>query len=346
MQIPKKWEKNHTQAGLFRKVNKVILFGEEKSGKSYLASGFPGPIGALDTGEGGIQMYLNKDRDTCLTSTDPAEAADIIVWLCEQARKGEINTVLVDSGTLLWDNTKELAYEKISNERGESARAEFQDWAWIKKPINKALYALMRVPAHVAITAWQNEFRMTQDEQVAKGKTSKTQIKRQNTADLERKYGYLFDLAFSLSRGVDQLLQPDGTYTITFWGGRVPSSIPSHLLYPGRKWEFGPPPKTPQQVYEEVIGWMAPYKEGGGTLTLLDVNENDVMKAWKELLVGVEDELVGKVVRILMSMQTKEDYTRRAQSELGPIVTGMGPEQRKIVQQLIDQRKAELNGKD
>jgi len=337
--VPKKFEKNVTEAGKFRLVNKVIAFGEEKSGKSRLASGFPGPLGVVDAGEGGIQMYLDPERDTVLTSTDPAEAAEIIEWLCEQARKELIRTIVVDSGTLMWDNTKQLAYEKLGTQR-----PEFQDWAWIKKPVNKALYALMSVPANVIVTAWVNELRMERGE-ATRGKQARTEIKRTNTADLERKYGYLFDLAFSLKRGVNDALEPDGTYTVTFWGGRVPSSIPQGMIYPGRMWTFSEDqPKTPTEVYEEVIGWMQPYKAAGGTLTLLNMEEKDVRGAWDDLLAGVEDEKIGRIVRVLMGIKDRGDYERRAQTELGPLVNGLNREQMALAQKLINQRKSELEG--
>jgi hypothetical protein len=341
--VPKRFEKNVTEAGKFRKVNKVIAFGEEKSGKSRFASGFPGPLGVVDTGEGGIQMYLDPKRDTCLTSTHPAECAEIIKWLCEEARKDSFRTLVVDSGTLFWDMTKEEAYEKLGDKR-----AEFQDWSWIKKPVNKALYELMRVPANVIITAWVNETRMEKEESTVRGKEAKTKIKKSNTADLERKYGYLFDLAFSMRRGVNDLLEPDGTYSIAFWGGRVPASIPSSMIYPGKRWEFDSlVVKSPGEIYEEVIGWMLPYKEAGGTMTLLGMDEGDegrVRGMWEDLVREAEDEKVGKVLRILAGMTSMDDYTRRAQTELGPIVSTLSKDQMVVVQKFIDQRKAELKG--
>lgn len=338
IEVPKKFQRYVVAAGKFKGFDKVLLWGPEKAGKSRLAAGFPGPIGAIDTGEFGIEQYLQAERgDLCMHITDAAETSVAFKWLCEEASKGSFNTLIIDSGTIFWDNTKDAGYEKLG-----STEASYQDWAWIKKPTNSFLKLAMAVPANVVVTCWQKDTAAEQ-EKAAPGMKSKMKIKRVDVADIEKHFPYLFDYLYSLEQGEDDLGRPNGKFYVRFWGGRVPEAVPPGGLLPGRTWEFSAKNrKTPQEVYEEVIGWLRPYKEKGGVPTFVGVDEEEAGKAWMEIEQAATDERIGAVVRWLRSVKTAGEYQQRKDKELGPLVVGLDNELKLTVQGLINQRKQEL----
>lgn len=334
--VPARFSKNVTAAGAFRQFDKVLGYGPGKVGKSRLGGGFPGPIAAIDSGEGGIEVYLNKDRgDLALMITDPAATADAFEWLCEEARKGSFATIILDSGTLFWENVKDAGYEQLGGKQ-----AQYQDWNWIKKSSNKVLKAAMAVPANVYITAWEQNLVAEQEDQ--KGMAPKMKIRKVERARIEGKFPYLFDYIFSLDQEEDTLGRQTGNFIITFIGGRIPPSVPTGELRPGREWKYSPQqPKTPQQVYEEVIGWLRPYKEQGGVPLLAGLDEEKVQKSWEELRDSVNNEVLGLVVKTLMKVTTPAEF-HQSTITLGPLVIKADAEIKPQVQELVNRKKREL----
>lgn len=341
VEIPKKFQRYVVAAGKFKEFDKVLLWGPEKSGKSRLAGGFPGPIGAIDTGEYGIEQYLQPSRgDVCMHITDPAETSVAFRWMCDQARAGHFRTLIVDSGTVFWDNTKDAGYDTLAA-KGQ-ADATYSDWAWIKKPTNSFLAQAMAVPANVVVTCWQKDTAAEQDK-AAPGMKSKMKIKKVDVADIEKHFPYLFDYLYSLEQGEDEMGRPNGQFFVRFWGGRVPEAVPAGMLMPGKTWEFSAKTKLPMsEVYEKVIGWLRPYKEKGGVPTFIGVDEEEVGKAWMEIEQAATDERIGAVVRWLRGVKTAADYQARKDRELGPLVVGLDNELKLTVQGLINQKKSEL----
>ena len=70
--VPEKFKKFQTAAGVFRKFDKVLFWGPPKVGKSRGIFGFPGPRLVIDVREGGCQMYAEPD-DVILTMERPKD---------------------------------------------------------------------------------------------------------------------------------------------------------------------------------------------------------------------------------------------------------------------------------
>lgn len=339
--LPKKYERYRSMSGRWSKFTKTLLFGGEKAGKSRLAAGAPGPRIAIDSGEFGIQPYLSPD-DVCLTVLDAAEQADVFCWACEQAEKGEAATIILDSGTVFWNAVKDKGYEEAGTNE-----VRFQDWAKIKKPVKKLVAAAMRVPANVIVTCWLKDLIVERDDSAPvpgiKRKT-KLQPKAVELPDIEKRFGYFFDFIYGLERGLDHLNRPNGEFKVTFWGGRIPPSVPPGLLYTGRVWVYDTKQevKPPEQVYNDVIGWLQPYKEKGGVPRLLGYDPQQAKAAWLEIEKSVQDETVGNIVKILMEIETPEQWRAEAEQKILPIATTLNEESKTMVQRLINQRKAEI----
>lgn len=344
IQIPPRFHQAWTKSGSFAKFEKVLLFGPPKSGKSRLASGFPKPIIAIDC-EFGIQPYLSEaDGDVCLHSTDPNTICEMLLWACEEANKGNAATIVADSGTVWWSQTKDVGIAALQA-RGQE-EPTFQNWQFIKRPVKKALPYLMAVSANVVITAWNREFAMEQDNT---GPIKKTQVKRQDVPDLERHFGFAFDLSYLLEQELDARNRPNGEFKIIFIGGRIPPTVPVGMLYPGKAWKFSAKPdkyKTPKEVYEEVVGWLRPYREKGGEPRMLTTQPPEVIiQAWLDLEKECQNEVMGTFVRLLAGIGSLEDYEKQDfKQKLQELAGRMNNDDRLIAQGYVTKRKKELGG--
>lgn len=335
--VPPQFSKFVSLSGSFRKYIKVIAYGPGKVGKSRLLGGMPKPIFAIDAGEGGIQQYLSEDAgDVCMTITDPMTAAEAWEWACAQAKeKRAFESLALDSGSIFWENVKDVG-------TGGRERVEVQEWGKIKKPSDRVLKAGMSVPANVGISAWVKELSVEQGAALP-GINAKLQVKKVQLARLEFKYAYLFDLLYYLDQEEDKLGRQTGCYTLEFIGGRVPEAVPAEQLFSGRTWVFDPKKdgkKSPQEVYEEVVGWLRPFKEKGGVETLVGVELEDLARAWDELATSVADEAMGRIVRMLGEMKSAADY-HAASQKLMMAALGLKPEQKTVVNEWTARRKAE-----
>ena len=331
--VPEKFKKFQTAAGVFRKFDKVLFWGPPKVGKSRGIFGFPGPRLVIDVREGGCQMYAEPD-DVILTMERPKDIVEAWEWGCSEAKKGTFATLALDSGTGFWERTRDEGTEPITK-AGKDVR--FQDWASIKKPSNKFLDLAMRVPANVVVTAWQKET-------VADESSGAFKPKKVDLARIEGKFPYLFDYMFSLDQEDDALGRPTGKYQMTFIGGRVPPTVPAGSIYPGKTWAFpakGSEVRTAKQVYDEVIGWLRPYKEAGGVPTLMGLDEEQYQKSWEELENSITDEAVGKVIRLLQGITSPAQW-RQKTIELSQITTGLGGDSAREIQKLVDRKRADL----
>lgn len=346
-ELPKEFEKYRAAAGAFRKFDKVLLYGEDKSGKSRLSSGFPGPIFAIDTGEAGIEYCVPETGgNLVLHCTDPFEVARLFAWGCERARAGEFTTLILDSGTVFWDRTKEAGYDKIAKKNNvtrEAVQAQYQDWGWIKVPMQKVLADAMAVPANVVITAWLNDLGMESAEPGAKAQVLKRQV-----PDIEKKFPYLFDYTFFTEKLKDTRGVPTGQFRVTFIGGRVPPTVPPGALYPGRTWTFDARTAesllTPTEVYEDVIGWLRPYKEGTGAradFLIVGHDAEEVQAADRALGAAVEDEALGALVRLLEEIKSAQDFTLK-QTKILQATMKLSKDQKRTAGKIIDARKLEL----
>ena len=111
---------------------------------------------------------------------------------------------------------------------------------------------------------------------------------------------------------------------------------------PGKIWKFDPKQaKTKEEVWDEVMGWLKPYKEQGGTPTIIGLDTEKAQDAERELQLELEDEMVGRVARVLAEVKDAADWAR-ATLPLQQMLLGVSKEVKAMAQKLVDQRKGEL----
>lgn len=345
MEVAEKYCKYASASAAFRSTIKAFMWGGPKVGKSRLGMGFPGPRAVIDTGEGGVQPY-EQPGDLILTITEPKLIMEAWSDLCSDARKGLFATLGLDSGTLFWNRTRDEGTRKATEANRKSdgtlGDVKYQDWGWIKIPTNTFVDRAISVPANVWVTGWQK----TMEGEQEGGRIKK--VKQVDMARIPAEFIYLFDYLYSLDQEEDSLGRQTGDYLVTFIGGRVPPSVPQGSIFPGRQWRFpskGAAVKSPEQVYQDILGWLLPYKEQGGRPTLmvedLEDYQSKANRAWEEIREAGQKTIIGRVAALLMGIQSAAEWKLKTVS-LQQAVMGLGGEDARTVQALIDRRKSEL----
>jgi hypothetical protein len=183
---------------------KVCLFGGQGTGKSTVAGTFP-RINLVDAEDG--QTYYLADNDNILNVLPTTSAADVqkaLDELNDESMLSSYDTVVIDSGTKLYENMQAAAYEIVEN-RAKKQRFKGRDidlddlnlsqrdWGHIRR-WNQQLattYILMsNMGKWTVVTAHERE--ITKDIKKANGETEKVVIGYR--PDLARKAEHDFDI--------------------------------------------------------------------------------------------------------------------------------------------------------
>lgn len=342
--VLQRFVKNLRRAGVVRDFLKVLVSGESKAGKSYLAAGAPHPILAIDTGEGGIEPYLREDLgDRALYADDPKEVVKIVQAFEPEFEQGIWKTLALDSYTVFWDEVVDWGRTELTKKGRDEA--QFADWGWIKKDNKVLRKLLMGLQGNVVLTAWLKDLEMVRDENVAPGVKAKTEVRKVSKANVEKTIPYFFDFWFELGKGLDKEGHPNGIYTAEFCGGRIPSSIPVDLLYEGRTWTYDTRKegrKSSDQVWNELIGWTVPFRKTGAPCAWVGLDAEEGERVWQQARDEANDEAVGKIVTIMQGVKSLAEYPRVFEKSIAPLVIVLNPDMQKIVMKLHAQRKYEL----
>jgi hypothetical protein len=172
---------------------KVALVGPSGSGKTYssllIAKGIGGKVAVIDTERGSASLYshlVNFDVNE-LTKFEPEDYIEAI----KEAVKGGYNTLVIDSLTHEWNETKQIA-QKV----GEAMR---NDWAgWSKAtPRHQALIdAILQSPIHVICTMRaKTEWAVTKDEKTGKSKPVKLGLGADQRHGVEYEFTTIFNIS-------------------------------------------------------------------------------------------------------------------------------------------------------
>lgn len=201
-----KWMKKEEKLGHVG--GKVLIYGREGTGKSQGAGSFP-RINLIDA-EDGNTFYLAENDNilNILPTTSAAEVQDAINELNDPEMLKEFDTIVVDSGTKLYENMQAAAYE-IAEQRAKKQKMQGKaidlddlnlaqrDWGHIKR-WNQQLqtsYILMASQGKWAVVTSheKDETKEMGDRRVVIG----------NMPDLAKKAGHDFDIIIRTSTKKD-----------------------------------------------------------------------------------------------------------------------------------------------
>lgn len=184
---------------------KVCVYGEQGTGKSSFAGTFP-RINLVDAEDGQTYYLLNNDNIlNVLPTTSAAEVQEALDELNDEDVLETYDTVVIDSGTKLYENMQAAAYEIVES-RAVKQKAKFpgrdidmedlnlsvRDWGHIRR-WNQQLattYILMsNMGKWVVVTAHNRD--ITKD--IKKGNTTE-QVVIGNRPDLAKKAEHDFDI--------------------------------------------------------------------------------------------------------------------------------------------------------
>ena len=143
----------------------IGIYGREKTGKSHFGLSAPDPILYIDT-EGGTKAIEGKFADKDIRIAEISEAGSdfkedkIKTWerfdqIVRQAveHEDEIETVVVDSGSDIWESVRAWCKDKLWNKAPEEKLDQQWDWGEINSRYTNALRKLVQADFNLIFTA-------------------------------------------------------------------------------------------------------------------------------------------------------------------------------------------------
>lgn len=188
---------------------KVVVYGEMGVGKSTFAGTFP-RINLVDAEDG--QTYYLEDNDNILNvlpTTSASEVQEALDQLNNEEMMDEYDTVVIDSGTKLYENMQAAAYEIVEDRARkqklkhpgrdidlDDLNLSIRDWGHIKRwnqELATSYIKLSNLGKWTVVTAHQRDI----EKEVGSGMNAK-RVKIGDRPDLARKAEHDFDIVIKL----------------------------------------------------------------------------------------------------------------------------------------------------
>ncbi len=344
--VPAKFQRFLERPGSYRKWLKMTVYGPPKSGKSYLTAGMPKRDGKprlfLDSGERGIMMYVEPD-DIVMTVGGPEDLVDVLEWgVNEVNQKGTISGIGVDGYSLFWKTRWDEVQKDSRLANRDKPRG--QDYDWIKEPVRRLRALGFAAKCDFVLTAWHKTM-VIEAQEGQPGMTAAPAPHEWDAADIEKTLPYLFDFAFKVEGELSPKGVPTGKHIITFRGGRVPLSVPADRLHLGKRWTFDERKrKTPREVWDEVIGWIEPFRAAGVEDQTIGMDEEARVAAVRGLSEELESEALGRIRRAIEDADSLPALKAAFEGTVTVLAMALSPAERTRVQGWVNERKAALGG--
>lgn len=330
--VPPSIARLRSPVGLHRRGMKVLVYGESKSGKSTTLASFPNPILAIDSGEGGIGLYLDSAKgDECFEATNP----EAFLNLCEFALKHEnhFKTLVIDPVTTTWEDWMDYWSEKFGGD------IKGPQWNQVKGPWKVLAKQLNRSKLNVGQAAWLKDLVWERPESQP-GVQGQLQIRAVEVPQVERKTVYHVDILLQTSIVRDAKNRPTNKHRITLAGGRRPRTVdPSHF-HVGKTWDFDS--KKPTSPWDTIIAPIAAQWDDGA-VDYLGMDAREAGAESVELEKATQDYTVGCMLRVIAEQTNFQVYRDRVwPNEIAPIIDELDAEHKAIVMKAHEEAKVRL----
>lgn len=201
-----KWIKKEERLGFVG--GKVCIFGTQGTGKSTFAGTFP-RINLVDAEDG--QTYYLQDNENILNvlpTTSASEVQEALEELGDEDMLTEYDTIVIDSGTKLYENMQSAAYEIVENRAKkqkmggkdidlEDLNLAQRDWGHIKRwnqQLATSYILFSNLGKWTVVTAHEKD--ITKEVKKSNGETDRIVIG--NQPDLAKKAEHDFDIVLRM----------------------------------------------------------------------------------------------------------------------------------------------------
>jgi hypothetical protein len=295
--LPARLAALRSQAGKHRSGRKLLIFGDGKTGKGFFAGSAPKPIAALACIEPGIVPYLDKSKgDEVLEIYSRNDYYEAVGYFLKKQDK--YASVIIDNVDLLFAQI--MADTEVELGRDIKGR----DWGPIKGLWNSVLFQVGRSKQNCIFTAGRRDIQFTTEEGSMPGSEGRMVIAAQDVPHAEKNVIRFVDLVFKTDIVKNKLNQPTPIHTVTYTGGRRPTSIPPEDLHTGKVWKFDN--RKPENVWDKIIAPLdAAWSEGA--VEHLGINPNEAAEAEVEMKTAFEQQELGRLTAAFAACKTREE---------------------------------------